>query len=197
MRLGHPTDRGRGRVAARPHRDRTTGPLTGSSHVAHHQPLVALDDRHPGVCGGLVVPLEQALRSPYPASDRRHQRGVHQQVQSDASRRAGRRERVAGPHRVCVGAFPRLDGHLDMAGGVGDLGQQPEIVERKPGVLVGPHEQAVGPWPVTGGGRLAALLHQFRSGHVVHRSPICRHAGPRAAVTPRATRVTVFLTPRG
>ena len=197
VRLGHPTESGRRRVAARPHRDRTTGPFTGSAHVAHHQPLVALDEGHPGVGRGLVVPLEQALGSSYPASDRRHQRGVHQQVQGDASRRAGRRERVAGPHRLRVRAFPRLDGDLDMAGGVGDLGQKPEIVEREPGVLVGPDEQAVGPRPVTPGGCLAALRHQLCPGHVVHRSPICRDGHLRAAVTPGATRVTVFLTPRG
>ena len=133
MRLGHPTESGRRRVAVRSRRDRTTRPFTGSAHVAHHQPLVALDDRQPGVDRGLVVPLEQALRPLHPAADRRHQRGVHQQVQGDPARRASRRERVTGTHRLGVRAFPRLDGHLEMAGGVGGLGQQPEIVDRQPG----------------------------------------------------------------
>src|SRR5688500_8439425 len=115
-------------------------------------------------------------------------------MQGDPARRSGRRERVAGPHGVGVCAFPRLNGYLDMAGGVRDLGQQPEIVDRQLGVLVGSDEQAVGPRPVTGGGRLASPLHQLDFDHVVHRSPLCRQTRVRAAVTPRATRVTVFLT---
>ena len=58
-----------------------------------------------------------------PASDRGHQRGIHQQVQGDPSRRVSRRERVPGAHRLRVRAFPRLDRDVEMTCGVGDLGQ--------------------------------------------------------------------------
>ena len=165
MCLGHPTEGGRRGVAVRSRRDRPTRPFAGSAHVAHHQPLVAVDDRQPGVHRSLVVPLEQTLRPLHPAADRRHQRGVHQQVQGNPARRASRGERVTGTHRLRVRAFPRLDGHLEMAGRVGGLGQQPEIVDRQEGLLVGSDEQVVGPRPVTGGGRLASLLRpaRFRS----------------------------------
>ena len=149
--------------------------VTGSLQVAPHQAVVALDDREPGMRRRIVVPLEQSLRSFDPASDRGHQRGIHQKVQSDPSRRVSRRQRVPGAHRLGVRAFPRLDRDVEMTCRVGDLAQQPELVNAKSGVLVRADEQAERPRPITGGGRIASLLHQLRFGHAVHRSPICRH----------------------
>ena len=66
-----------------------------------------------------------------------------------------------------------------MAGGICGLGQQPEVLDRQPGVLVRSDEQAVGARPITAGGRPPAAFQQLRLGHVAY-GPICRHTCPPA-----------------
>ena len=73
-------------------------------------------------CAGVsCLTLEQAFRPGEPAAHRCHQRGVQEQVHRDANRCARRRDGVAGLDAQRVRALPRLDGHVEMAGRVGDL----------------------------------------------------------------------------
>ena len=171
VRLGHPADGGRRRVADLSHRDRTAGPVTGGMYIADHQPVVALDDRKPGVRRSLLEPLEQSLRTPCPAADRGHQRGIHQQVEGDPSRRIGRRERIAGPHRLRMRAFPGLDRDIEMARGVRHLGEPGQVVAGESVLLVHLDEQTERTRPVTGCSRVASLLQQLRFGPAVHLPP--------------------------
>ena len=123
----HSSDGARRSVALRAHLDGALGPLPSALEVAGQHPLVRADDREPRVRGRLLLTLEQAFRPGEPAAHRRHQRGVQEQVHRDANRCARRRDRVAGLYAQRVRALPRLDGHVEMAGRVGDLAEQRQI----------------------------------------------------------------------
>ena len=122
-RFCHAADRARRRVASRTDLDRTRGPLSSVVQVARQHSLVGSDHRKPRVRRRLArtfrvaARLARASRAPAPSGPYR------EQVHRDANGRACRRDRVAGlqARRVC--AFPRLDGHVEMAGGVGDLAE--------------------------------------------------------------------------
>ena len=172
------------------------GPVPGGMDIADHQSVVALDHRKPGVSRSLLEPLEQSLRTPRPAADRGHQRGIHQQVEGDPSRRIGRRKRIAGAHRLRMRAFPGLDRDIEMARGVRHLGELGQVVAGQSVLLVRLDEQTERTRPVTGlqPRRVPAAASPTRSRR---SSPTTRWRLLQAAVTPRATRVTVFLTHRG
>jgi len=121
--LCYPSDGERRRVTLRTHLDGTQGPLPGAGHVAGQHPLVGADDRKPRVRRRLPATLEKPVRSCQPAAHRCHERSVEEQVQRDANGRTGGRDLVTGLHARRVGALPRLDGHIEMAGGVGDLAE--------------------------------------------------------------------------
>ena len=79
-------------------------------------------------------------------------------MQRDANRRPGRRDRVAGLDRQGVRALPRLDGHVEMTGRIGDLREQLQLARTRQAVRVGPHEDLVGLVPVTTRCRLLRTL---------------------------------------
>ena len=151
----HSSDRARRRFAPRAHVDGALGPLPSALDVARKHPLVRADDREPRVRGRLVLILEQAFRTGEPSAHRRHQRGVQEQVERDANRRACRCDRVAGPYAERVRALPRLDGRIEMAGRVGDLAEQRQIGRSCEPVRVGLHENVIGLLPVSPRRRLS------------------------------------------
>jgi hypothetical protein len=106
--------------------------------------------------------LEKPLRSGEPTAHRRHQRGVQKQMHRDANRCTCRRDSVAGLRRQRVGALPRLDGHVEMAGRVRDLAEQPQIARIRKAVRVGLQQQVVGLLPMFPRGRIARALDAHR-----------------------------------
>ena len=90
------------------------------------------------------------------------------------------RDVVAGLQARGVGALPRLDGHVEMAGRVGDLAEQREVGGVEQAVGVGLHEEVEGLLPVAAGrratvrarrGRRPAPSLIARSRSVTDRSP--------------------------
>ena len=156
----HSSDGARRRLALRADRDGALGPLPSALEVAGQHPLVRADDREPRVRGRVLLVLEKAFCSGEPAAHRRHQRGVQEQVERDANRRACRRDRVAGLYAERVRALPRLDGHVEMAGRVGDLAEQWQIGEP---VRVGLHEDVIRLLPISLRGRLSRALDAHRT----------------------------------
>ena len=159
----HPPDRACRGVARGTDVDGALGPLPSAVEVACEHPLVRAHDRDPGVSGRLVVTVEQALRPGQPAAHRCHQRGVHEQVHRDANRRARRRHRVAGLDAQRVRTLVRLDGHVEMAGRVGDLREQREIARAQESIRVGLHEQHVALIPVAARRRFSRALQAHRT----------------------------------
>jgi hypothetical protein len=107
--------------------------------------------------------LEKPFCSAEPAAHRRHERGVQQQVHRDANRRACRRDNVAGLRRQRVRALPRLDGHVEMAGRVSDLAEQPQIPRICKTVRVVLHQQLVGLLPTPPRCHLSRALDAHRT----------------------------------
>ena len=122
--FGHPSDGARRRVTRRTHLDRPPGPLPSAGHVAGQHPLVGADDRQPGVGRRVAVTFEQPLGACQPAAHRCHQRGVEEQVHRQTDGRTCGRDLIASLDAGRMGAFPRLDGHIEITGRVGDLAQQ-------------------------------------------------------------------------
>jgi hypothetical protein len=108
--------------------------------------------------------VEQPLGSRQPAAHRRHQRGVQEEVHRDANGSAGRPDRVAGLDAQRVGALPRLDRHVEVAGRVGDLGEQWQLGRTCKALRVRLHEKLVGHVPVASRGR-------FPRRREAHRAP--------------------------
>ena len=125
--FGHPSDGARRRVTRRTHLDGPPGPLPSAGQVAGQHPLVGANDRQPGVRRRLAVTFEQPLRACQPAAHRRHQRGVEEQVHRHTNGRTCGRDLIASLDAGRVGALPRLDGHIEMTGRVGDLAQHRQI----------------------------------------------------------------------
>ena len=121
--LCHPSDGARRRVTLRTHLDGPPGPLPSAGQVAGQHPLVGADDRKPRVRRRLTPTFEKPLRSRQPAAHRCHQGSVEEQVHRDANGCTCGRDLVTGLHARRVGALPRLDGHIEMAGRVGDLAE--------------------------------------------------------------------------
>ena len=99
------------------------GPLSRARQVAGQHPLVGADHRKPRVRRRLILTLEKPLGSCQPAAHRCHQGGIEKQVHRDANGRACCCDLVAGLQARRMRAFPRLDGHVEMARGVGDLAE--------------------------------------------------------------------------
>jgi hypothetical protein len=154
----HSSDGARRRLAPRAHRDGALGPLPSALEVAGQHPLVRADRREPRVRGRLLLTLEQPFCSAEPAAHRRHERGVQEQVHRHANRCTCRRGSVAGLCRQRVRALPRLDGHVEMAGGVSDLAEQLQIARICKAVRVGLHQQVVGLLPTSARRRLSRAL---------------------------------------
>ena len=119
--FSHPSDGAGRRVARRAHLDGPPGPLPSVGQVTGQHPLVGTDDRQPRVRRSLALTFEQPLRPCQPAAHRRHEGGVEEQVHGDTNGGAGRRHLVTGLQARGMGALPRLDGHIELAGRVGDL----------------------------------------------------------------------------
>jgi hypothetical protein len=103
-------------------------PLPGAGQVAGQHPLVGAHDRQPRVRRRPTTPtFQKPLRSCQPAAHRCHEGRVEEQVQRDANGCSCGRDLVTGLHSRRVGAFPRLDGHIKLAGRVGDLAKHRQI----------------------------------------------------------------------
>ena len=86
--------------------------------VWHHRSMVSVHSSAASYC---------ALGASQPAAHRRHQGSVDKQVHRDAYRRCSCSDPVAGLHALRVRPFPRVDRHVEVAGGVGDLAEKREI----------------------------------------------------------------------
>ena len=180
-RSGHASDGARRGVARGAHLDRALGPLPSPLDVADQHPLVRSDDRQPCVRGRLLPTFEQAFRPGEPATHRCHQRGVQEQMHRDTNRCARCGDRVAGLYAERVRALPRLDGHVEMAGRVGDLREQRQIGRTQEPIRVGLHQEVVALDP-----NLRAPPPHGRAG-----------GSSSAAVTRRVTAVSALLTHMG
>ena len=141
--FGHSADGARRRVTPRTHVDGAPGPLPGAGHVAGQHPLIGAHDPKPGVRRRLIVTFEQSLGPCQPAAHRCHQRRVEEQVHRQTDGRTCGRDLVTGLHAGGVGALPRLDGHIEMAGRVGDLTKHRQIGRAQKVVRVRLHEQVI------------------------------------------------------
>ena len=151
--------------------DRPPGPLAGLLQVADQQSLVAANHGHPGVDGRLVLTLEQALGAREPSPDRSHEGGVEQQVHGDPRRRARRRHDVAGPDAFAVRPLPDLDGHIEMARGVGNVSEKREVGRTQEPTRVRLHEEVVGLLPAAPRRGGAGALEQCRIKCPTHDAP--------------------------
>jgi hypothetical protein len=122
-RLCHPSDGARPRVTNRTDLDGTLGPVPSAGQVAYQHPLVGADDRKPRVRRRLTATLEKPLRPCQPAAHGCHEGSVEEQVHRDANGCTCSRDVVTGLQARGVSALPRLDGHIQMAGRVGDLSE--------------------------------------------------------------------------
>jgi hypothetical protein len=157
-RRRHPSDRARRRIAPGADLDRALGPVASLADVAGQHPFVRADDREPRVRGLLLLAFEQAFRSAEPAAHRRHQRGVQEQMHRDANGRVRRRHRVTGLDAQGVRTLPRLDGHVEMAGRVCDLAEQPQISGTREPFRRGLHQDVIGLLPFAPRRRFARAL---------------------------------------
>ena len=122
--LRDPCDGACSRVALRTHLDGMPGPVPSGGQITGQHPLVGADDRQPGVRGRLAPTFKKLLRSCQPAAHRCHQCSVKEQVHRDANARTCGPDLVTGLQVPGMGTLPRLDGHIEMAGRVGDLTEQ-------------------------------------------------------------------------
>ena len=136
----------------------------------------------------LLAAFEQSLRPCQPAAHRRHQRRVEEQVHRQTDGRTRGRDLITGLHAGGVGAFPCLDGHIEMAGRVGDVTEQRQIGRGQNVGGVRLHEQVEGLLPVTLGCCVACALDDASSSALAHRTP-----PESVTVTIRVTAVTVSL----
>ena len=123
---------------------------------------------------GLALTVEKPLRSCQPAAHRCHEGGVEEQVHRDANGGAGRRDLVTGLQARGVGALPRLDGHIEMAGRVGDLTEHRQIGGAEQAVRVRLHEEIECLLPVSPGGRVTRALDEAKTSAIAHRAPPIR-----------------------
>ena len=157
-RLGHPPDSEGRRVAPLTDLDGASGPVAGAPEVARQQSLVRPDGRKPGVRRRLILIVEQALRACQPAAHRSHERGVEKQVHGDANRCASRGNLVARLHARRMRAFPRLDRHVEVAGGVGDLAEQRQVGTAQEAARVRLHQEVERLLPLSTRCRVPGLL---------------------------------------
>ena len=172
-------DGGCGRVEPGTDLDRPPGPPAGLLQVADQQSFVAANHGHPGMNGRLVVTVQQALGARQPSPDRRHERGVEQQVHGDPGRRARRRHDVAGAHVFAVGPLPDLDGHIQMARGVGHVSENGEVGWTQESTRVRIHQEVVGLVPGAPRRGGTGALQRCRIGHrnrESYRGNRCGHA---------------------
>src|SRR5215216_530540 len=105
-----------------------------------------------------VLTLEEPLGSRQPATYRRHERGIEKQVHRDANRRTCRGDLITGLHVRRVSAFPRLNGHVELAGRVGHLAENRQIDGAREALRVCPHQEVEGLLPVAARRRVAPAL---------------------------------------
>ena len=68
-----------------------------------------------------------------------------------------------------MGAFPRIDGHIEITGHVGDLAEQREIRGSQDTGRVGLDEEVEGLLPVPTRGRGTGALDNAKTGAIAHR----------------------------
>ena len=168
-RLRDPADGGGSRVTTRTDVDRPPGPLPRAAHVTGQHPLVVAHHRQPRVDRRVALSAEETLGAREPPAHRRHEGGVEEQVHGDANRRSCRSQVVAGPHAFRVRPLPHLDGHIEMACRVGDLGEQRQIAGTDETVCVRLHQQVVGLVPVAHRGTCPCAVQERLTGSVAHR----------------------------
>ena len=169
--LGHPADGARRRLARLPHLDGAPGPLPSPGRVTGEQPLVGAHHREPRVRRRLAPPLEEPLRPRQPAAHRRQEGGVEEQVHRDADRGPGGRDRVTGQQARRVRPLPRPDGHIEVAGRIGDLAQHGQIGGGQEAVRVRRHEEVESLLPTAPGRRGPGALDAAGAGVIAHRAP--------------------------
>src|SRR3954463_2314490 len=117
-----------------------------------------------------VLTLEETLGSRQPATYGRHERGIEKQVHRDANRRTCRGDLIAGLHVRRVSAFPRLNGHIELAGRVGDLAENRQIGGGREGSRVCLHQEVEGALPFAARRRVARALDNGLSHTSTERS---------------------------
>jgi hypothetical protein len=119
----------------------------------------------------VFLAFEQLLRSSQPPAHRRHQRGVEEEMHRDANGGAARRELVTALQARGVGALPRLDGHIEMAGGVGNLAEHRQFGGCQEAGRVRLHEEIECFLPDSPGGRVTCALDEAKTSAIAHRAP--------------------------
>jgi hypothetical protein len=159
------------------------GPRPSAGHVADQHPLIGADDREPRLRRRLTLSLQKPLRSCQPAAHRCHERSVEQQVHRHADGRARCRDLITGLHGRRVGAPPGLDGHIEMAGRIGDLAKHREVRVGQKAVCVRFHEEVEGLPPVVPGGRVTCALDEAKTSAIAHRTPPQARPNPGPGAT--------------
>ena len=166
-----PSEGARRRFPHRSQLDGTPGRSPCAGQVAGQHPLEGADDRNPCVRRRLTPTFEKPLRSRHPAAHGCHEGSVEEQVHRDANGSACCRDLVPCLHACGVGAFPRLDGHIEMAGRIGDLAKHRQIGGAEEAVSVRLHEQLERPLPVSPRGRVTCSLDEAKTSATAHRTP--------------------------
>ena len=119
--------------------------------------------------GRVALPVQQPFGARHPPAYRREQGGVEQQMQGDARGGARRREMVTAADRFGVEALPRVDRHVDVAGGVRGHREQFEGRSAQARCGVGRREQLVGQPPIAAAGSVAGAIQKCDVGRLGHR----------------------------
>ena len=169
--LCHPSDGARRRIPHRTDVDGTPGPLVRTRRVTSQDPLVGPHHREPSVRGRVLLAVEQSLGACQPPPHGCHEGGVEEQMHRQANGRTCRRNLLPGLRARGIGALPRLDGHIEMTGGVGDLSQNRQIGGADQAVGVRAHEEVEGLLPFPCRCRVSSTLDGGRTTTIGHRTP--------------------------
>ena len=169
--LGDPAHGGSGRIALRTDIDGAPGPLPSALEVARQQPFVVAHHRQPGVDRGLALRLQQAFRPGDPPANRGHHRCIEEQVHRDTDRRACCRKMISRAHVLRVGPFPSVDRHIEVARGVGGLGEKGKVRSTERAVRVCLDQKAVSLLPIAPPHGFPRLVHKLCRRSSAHPRP--------------------------
>jgi hypothetical protein len=168
--FGHPADGGCRVVSLRTDLDGCTGPLPSAGQVAGQHPFVSADGCQPRVGRSFVLTFEKTFCSCQPAPHRCHQGRIEEQVHRDPNGGTCGRRRLTGLYVSRMGALPRLDRRVEVAGRVRDLAKHRQISGRQGAVRVGTHEEVERLVPGAHGCGGTRALNRAGTGDIAHRA---------------------------
>ena len=169
--FGHPADGGCRVVSLRTDLDGGTGPLPSAGQVSGQHLLVGADGCEPRVRRSFVLTFEKPFCPCQPAPHRCHQSRIEEQVHRDSNGGTCGRHQFTGLQVRRMGALPRLDRRVEVAGRVRDLAEHRQIRGRQWAVrIVGTHEEVERLLPVADAGGGTRALDRARAGDTTHRA---------------------------